>query len=399
MKKVVIIVVSIAILLLGILLTLFFTGETFQLRESTLTSSEKKIIKKHFNKEEIDFLLENQCDSFIVNLAEEKDFSKDSLKEYCQYYKKNEEANIDILYIVNMNISDLPYTDSLKTIIHSENINPSNLRRYLNFSEKNPTLNIPDVITLVNLDYDKVANPSEDLKNFFLDPYFISDNLEKYLSYKQGHADTPHSMVVALINSNRYYDFYTNVQNADLSKKEKVLVNKYNILEEKYIPSLVTIDENYTTKSVRSTKEAAEAFIKLSTQAKKEHMTILASSGYRSYESQKYIYDTSLRDKGADWTNLNEARPGFSEYQTGLMIDFIHGKSEDAQTFQNSREFEWLKKHAHEYGFILRYPEGKENITGFSYNPCRFRYVGKKVAKMILEENITFEEYYNYYEK
>ena len=106
-----------------------------------------------------------------------------------------------------------------------------------------------------------------------------------------------------------------------------------------------------------------------------------------------------FRNKGQEYTDLHEARPGFSEYQTGLSLELIHGKNENQDEFKDSKEFAWLKNNAYKYGFILRYPEGKENITGFSYKPYYFRYVGRNASRIIWKENIALEEYYAYYKK
>ena len=92
------------------------------------------------------------------------------------------------------------------------------------------------------------------------------------------------------------------------------------------------------------------------------------------------------------------ARPGHSEHQTGLAVD-VMGSNNDYDEFEKSIEFSWMKENAHKYGFILRYPKGKENITGFKYEPWHYRYVGLITATRIFKENITLEEYYNKYLK
>ena len=86
------------------------------------------------------------------------------------------------------------------------------------------------------------------------------------------------------------------------------------------------------------------------------------------------------------------AKPGHSEHQTGLSID-VEGSNLDYDLFAESKEFNWMKNNAHKYGFILRYPKGKEHITGFKYEPWHYRYVGKDVASYIYKNNITLEEY------
>ena len=97
-----------------------------------------------------------------------------------------------------------------------------------------------------------------------------------------------------------------------------------------------------------------------------------------------------METEGEEYTNLHIAKPGESEHHTGLAIDI---KSGDTSPFIISKEYVWLKKNAHKYGFILRYPEGKEEITGYAFEPWHYRYVGKKIAKFITKNNMTLEEY------
>ena len=108
-----------------------------------------------------------------------------------------------------------------------------------------------------------------------------------------------------------------------------------------------------------------------------------------------FIEDDNFEKLGVE-ADLKAARPGYSEHQTGLALDITTRLAEDEE-FVNTEEFSWLKENAHKYGFILRYPEGKENITGYSYEPWHYRYVGIDVATKIYNENITFDEYYAYY--
>ena len=92
------------------------------------------------------------------------------------------------------------------------------------------------------------------------------------------------------------------------------------------------------------------------------------------------------------------ARPGHSEHQTGLAIDLAAFNS-NLNNFEETKEYEWVKDNAHLYGFILRYPKGKEHITGYMFEPWHYRYVGTKVAKEIYEMDITFDEYYELFLK
>lgn len=399
MKKIVIIVTSSFTFLVVIFLILFFTGKSFLLRNTNLNKKEKLALTNNFSKEEIKYFLERNCENFIAKMIHENDFSKENAISYCDYKNKNTYAEEDIIYLVNANLTDIEYTDIVKQIIHSENIKSENIKRYIEFSQKNENININDVITLVNLDYDTLSEQNDVTKELFLVHYFITENLSRYLAYKQNHAELDANVIVSLVNSNRDYNFYTNTQKANPDKNEKILVNKYFNLDEDYVPELVTLKETYTTRSSRVTKAVQNAFINMAEEAKKQNLTLLCQNAYRSYDSQNYIYNDILRNKGVEYTDAHESRPGFSEYQTGLSLDIVHGKDKNIEELVKSDEFTWLKDNAYKFGFILRYPEGKENITGISYTPYHYRYVGKEVAKTIWTENITLEEYYAYYEK
>ena len=131
--------------------------------------------------------------------------------------------------------------------------------------------------------------------------------------------------------------------------------------------------------------------------------SIVVSSAYRSYAKQSILLQEEIQKnerlgmspKAAKKDALRTvAPPGFSEHQTGLCVDIT------AKNFQllnraqeNTPENKWLQKHCKDYGFVLRYPKGRETITGYSYEPWHFRYVGKKAAKEITRRGITLEEY------
>ena len=130
-------------------------------------------------------------------------------------------------------------------------------------------------------------------------------------------------------------------------------------------------------------------FKKLTDDAAKEGLNIWLSSGYRSYSDQETIYNNYVKEDGVELTDTYSARPGFSEHQTGLAIDV----NTVDDSFAYTPEASWLAQHAHEYGFIIRYPQGKEDITGFQYEPWHIRYVGSDVANKLYKSGQCLEEY------
>ncbi|MEB4816849.1 M15 family metallopeptidase [Bacillus thuringiensis] len=137
-------------------------------------------------------------------------------------------------------------------------------------------------------------------------------------------------------------------------------------------------------------KEAAEALEKLFLLAKQDGIQLNAVSGFRSYEYQKGLYVSNVKKNGQEHTDRFSAKPGHSEHQTGLTMD-VSSKSTNNElelSFANTKEGKWLKDNAHRAGFIIRYPKGKEDITGYAYEPWHVRYVGD-IAENIYKEKLT----------
>ena len=139
--------------------------------------------------------------------------------------------------------------------------------------------------------------------------------------------------------------------------------------------------------------EAKEAFETLSEEAKKEGMTVLAMSSYRSYEYQVNLYNNYVASDGKEAADTYSARAGYSEHQTGLAVDVYNGDL-PYTSFEETEEFNWMQENAYKYGFILRFPKDKVTITGYQYESWHYRYVGIKEATYIHEHNLTLEEYY-----
>ena len=138
---------------------------------------------------------------------------------------------------------------------------------------------------------------------------------------------------------------------------------------------------------------AKDAFEEMASDAKKEKLNIIAMSTYRSYDYQVNLYNKYVKADGKEKADTYSGRPGHSEHQTGLAVDVYNGK-ENYTNFEKTDEFDWMKEHAHEYGFILRFPKEKEQETGYTYESWHYRYVGVEEANYIKEHNISFEEYY-----
>ena len=183
-----------------------------------------------------------------------------------------------------------------------------------------------------------------------------------------------------------------------------VLVNKKIMLDSSYVPlKMYVVDENegnfhqFKDASLKPMlrSDIKEYVDKLINDAQGLGLPIIVDSGYRSYNYQQVVLDALIKEKGDEAFKL-VALPGASEHQTGLAIDFAYYENgiynDDVK--ENDKEAIWLKNNAWKYGFILRYPKGKENVTGYNFEPWHFRFVGLKLAKYLFKNDLTLEEYY-----
>ena len=178
-----------------------------------------------------------------------------------------------------------------------------------------------------------------------------------------------------------------------------ILANKNSPLPEGYAPELVTLADS----SLQMQTEAAAAFDEMRQAANATGLHLMACSTYRSVERQTELYDAEVQKwigKGYAEADAREKAatvvmiPGCSEHNTGLAVDVGSVTNQRVEEdFEDEPEFDWLQEHAAEYGFILRYPSDKQAITGVSYEPWHYRYVGVENAKAIKESGLCLEEY------
>ena len=136
--------------------------------------------------------------------------------------------------------------------------------------------------------------------------------------------------------------------------------------------------------------ECEDAFALMKKDAAGLGLNIYISSGFRSYASQKSIYNRYVNKDGRALADTYSARPGHSEHQTGLSIDL----NTITQSFGRTKEGKWVAANCHKYGFIIRYPQGKSHITGYCFEPWHLRYVGVEKATAIAQSGLCLEEYY-----
>lgn len=190
---------------------------------------------------------------------------------------------------------------------------------------------------------------------------------------------------------------------AILNDPYMIFVNRDNRVSKDFVPSdMVAYDGGY-----KLNRTCSEALKKLTNAGRKAGYNYILYSGYRSYSSQYNKYYNKIaywedqgysNEKAIELTNQYYAPPGASEHHTGLAADvcipsIVNKYACLHENYDQTAEFKWFAAHAHEYGFILRYPKGGESITGYNYEPWHFRYVGVEIATDIYNRGITMEEY------
>jgi len=258
---------------------------------------------------------------------------------------------------------------------------------------------------LKNKEIDYLLNVAlnDDYLEIIKDKFFIYDNFYDYIAYLEENSDNSIRDVIEIINTNRDEEYYTDTTKTDINKKELMLINKYYYLDENYEPeNLVTVSQNYSwgeEGSQQITKDTYDAYKKMWKSANEDGFHLMINSSYRTYEEQEDIYDSFEKSNGLEYADAYAARPGYSEHQTGYTIDMFEKNNYKKETFHESDVYKWLQENAHKYGFILRYPEDKEDVTGYSFESWHYRYVGINAATYIYENDITFDEYYAYFVK
>ena len=251
--------------------------------------------------------------------------------------------------------------------------------------------------------------------------YYMEKNLDKYLEYALYHKEDDldievddslseeeknkyllnekYKRFVAYINVHANEGWYNVTYETNVKDDYLVLVNKFYYLPDGYVrDDIQNISLEYAYADMKASQVVIDNFEDMRNQALQElNVHLMVNSSYRPFSEQKELYDQRKNLWGQRKADQYAARPGHSEHQTGLSIDITSLEHPYDEQFMDSDEYKWLINNSYKYGFILRYPKGKEDITGYSNESWHFRYVGKDAAKQIYDEGITFDEYYAYY--
>lgn len=255
----------------------------------------------------------------------------------------------------------------------------------------NDKLSENEINKIMELDYNSVY------VNLIKEKYFMFKNFDKYLDYRREHIDYDYSKIVSIINTEANIDWIDEEKETDTSKGILMLVNRlYGLNKEYEVNDVVDVPIKYAYNGKKLSNILMDDLMSLCDEAAQSGYTLVVSDGYRSYEEQEKLYNSYVSSNGRSEADKVVARPGHSEYETGLSLDLVpYNKYYD--TPKASEEYIWLRENAHKFGFIFRFDQEKENLTGFKEYTWRLRYVGVDAATIIYNENMCFEEYYAFY--
>ena len=159
-----------------------------------------------------------------------------------------------------------------------------------------------------------------------------------------------------------------------------------------YVDGILIVNKTYSLPADYAPgidSQAQAAFNRMANDAWGEGVSLFICSGYRTYQQQEEVYNGYARERGTDEADKVSSRPGHSEHQSGLAMDI----NTTDYWFTDTKEAKWLSAHCADYGFIIRFPLGKEKETGYEYEPWHIRYVGEEIAKDITQKGLCLEEY------
>ncbi len=372
-KESIIVIMGTLVILAGVIffnferINLFLKGYSFS-EQSIILNLGDETVKRFLNSSAlIDIKSWNEIDNDKHYLEYQKyqvckkELSKKEVIEYIdKFYDKYYKNLIKLNYTYNQIISLMKYAsiDDFQMLIDN-NYSYSNIQPYLNING----------ITF--------------------------KDINKYISLNKNPIEAVLMTTYPFINSkNQVTKEYQILQ----PEKIEVLIKKGFRLSKDYEPKeLVTpnipIAPDCNNKKLR--KDAAEALEDMYQDALKKGYHLVLNSGYRSYESQLEIYEEYFRKYDKTTASKLVSKPGSSEHQLGLGVDLTSQSviDKNRMVFGDSDEYRWVVKNAYKYGFILRYPKERCSFTGIANEPWHFRYVGKKIAKIIYDNDWILEDY------
>ncbi len=198
--------------------------------------------------------------------------------------------------------------------------------------------------------------------------------------------------------SGDYFDYYQSyVTLSEVTNSS--LINKNNLLAETYVPAdLTPIDTEFAVDGVQLSKEAANAFTAMAQAAAADGVWFYATDGYTDYATQENLFNSTVQNFGQDGAEYYVPHAGASEHQAGLAVD-VTAPNKESEDFSTTDAYQWLRDHAAEYGFILRYPDNQDLYTGYGADPTHLRYLGKDLGEQVSSSGLAYDLFYTLYLK
>jgi D-alanyl-D-alanine carboxypeptidase len=388
--------------------------EKFQLKlDKQAANHEKKIAKFERKAQKIDRKLEKKREkkeAVQTKQSEEKSVKKEQkriqkdrkreIKKQKKYWLERGvgrvKRNLSIISLVILIIAAL--SASTTFLYKSDRVNIPILNQAVNMIANSPVMS---VVKFLEKPARAVAEYASIPVSYVIhliqgepkieDMYFFeAANMERYEAFREENPDMSADEIVWRVNAGVDLKFYQDTDRVSDFSKEPILINKFHGLRADYEPrDLQPVPGSVV---MRAGADAVEAFARMQADAAAEDLNITVASAYRSFEYENLLYNPNVSDT-REMPNSRLARPGFSENQTGLAFDLSvdGGRMYD---FAGTPEAAWIADNAEKYGFILRYPAGQEDVTGFRPQAWHIRYVGDDVIAVMRENDIeTLEEY------
>lgn len=327
---------------------------------------------------------------YFVLFSKKQDNTKNKVSSN---YSSNSISQMEKLNIKDK-VNIKKYSKTLDVAIFDEYFQ----HEYVNKYEQIDYIETDNFIDLVNILLDRNTKTNEIssiIKEYTKCPNFNKFNFERYLSYKEKNSNLDYQTVVTRVNIKLDKEYYTDTEAVKDPDSLFVVVNKYNYLDANFIPK--NLKPLFNNSNATMVAEAADAYEELVNAAKKDGITLVATTAYRSYGFQSTLYNNYKAKDGEKAADTYSARPGYSEHQTGLAAD-LNDPNYSARRL-SPEDYEWLKNNCDKFGFIIRFPEGKEDITGYQEEDWHIRYLGKETAKKVKDSGLTLDEYYDLYLK
>ena len=305
-------------------------------------------------------------------------------------YSEEEETLIRTLKEENQELFKQGYNEKDLLIISNPNFREEMFAQYHKYIDG---IDIDKAMAMINTGELNNTN-YEMIRGIYNDPCYVEKNEKLYFDYMNDFKDA--RTLLEFVNTKKYIPDYEKVQETDTSKGYHMLLNKHYYLSDKYIPEdLVLMDAVYGMSGAYIRKDAYEAYKKMYDAALADGYVLKVVSAYRSYMTQYYTYNNFLTKDPVEVVDTYSARPGFSEHQTGLALDVITPGT-NFNTFQYSEAAKWLEENCYKFGFIIRYPADKTDITRYKYEAWHVRFVDD-IAEDVYKSGLTYDEYYAAY--